>query len=219
MYMIRIVIADDHLVVREGMRTLLELDPELLVVGEASNGAEAVVAARALKPDIVVMDLVMPELDGLAATRLIRQELPDTEVIALTSVLEGASVVHAIQAGAAAYVLKDTQAAALYQAIKAAAAGQVLVSPRIAARLLKELRPPVASEPLSSAEIDVLRMLAAGRTNKEMAALCDVEDDAIRSTVAGILDKLRVLSRTLAAIYAAQVGLVPPDLLGDAVAV
>jgi DNA-binding NarL/FixJ family response regulator len=218
MYMIRIVIADDHLVVREGMRTLLELDPELLVVGEASNGAEAVVAARALKPDIVVMDLVMPELDGLAATRLIRQELPDTEVIALTSVLEGASVVHAIQAGAAAYVLKDTQAAALYQAIKAAAAGQVLVSPRIAARLLKELRPPVASEPLSSAEIDVLRMLAAGRTNKEMAALCDVEDDAIRSTVAGILDKLRVLSRTLAAIYAAQVGLVPPDLLGDAVA-
>jgi DNA-binding NarL/FixJ family response regulator len=165
------------------------------------------------------MDLVMPELDGLAATRLIRQELPDTEVIALTSVLEGASVVHAIQAGAAAYVLKDTQAAALYQAIKAAAAGQVLVSPRIAARLLKELRPPVASEPLSSAEIDVLRMLAAGRTNKEMAALCDVEDDAIRSTVAGILDKLRVLSRTLAAIYAAQVGLVPPDLLGDAVAV
>src|SRR3979411_2889992 len=122
--MIRIVIADDHLVVREGMRTLLELDPELLVVGEASTGAEALLAARALKPDIVVMDLVMPELDGLAATRLIRQELPDTEVIALTSVLEGASVVHAIQAGAAAYVLKDTQAAALYRAVKTAPAGR-----------------------------------------------------------------------------------------------
>jgi DNA-binding NarL/FixJ family response regulator len=216
--MIRIVIADDHLVVREGMRTLLELDPELLVVGEASTGAEALLAARALKPDIVVMDLVMPELDGVAATRLIRQELPDTEVIALTSVLEGASVVHAIQAGAAAYVLKDTQAKALYHAIKAAAAGRVQLPPRIAARLLKELEPPVASQPLSSGEIDVLRLLAAGRTNKEMATLCDVEDEAIRLTIAGILDKLRVLSRTLAAIYAAQVGLVPPDLLGDAVA-
>jgi DNA-binding NarL/FixJ family response regulator len=216
--MIRIVIADDHLVVREGMRTLLELDPELLVVGEASTGAEALLAARALKPDIVVMDLVMPELDGLAATRLIRQELPDTEVIALTSVLEGASVVHAIQAGAAAYVLKDTQAAALYRAIKAAAAGRVQVSPRIAARLLKELQPPVAGQPLSNSEIDVLRMLAAGRTNEEMAVLCEVGDDAMRSTVAGILDKLRVLSRTLAAIYAAQVGLIPPDLLGDAAA-
>ena len=118
MHTIRIVIADDHLVVRQGMRTLLDLDPELQVVGEASNGAEALEVARWLKPDVVAMDLVMPELDGLAATRLIRQELPYTEVIALTSVLEGASVVHAIRAGAAAYVLKDTRAEALARSDK-----------------------------------------------------------------------------------------------------
>ena len=215
---IRIVIADDHLVVRQGMRTLLDLDPELQVVGEASNGAEALEVARSLKPDVVVMDLVMPELDGLAATRLIRQELPDTEVIALTSVLEGASVVHAIRAGAAAYVLKDTRAGALARAIKAAAAGQVQVSPRIAARLLREVQPPVVRRPLSSEETEVLCMLAAGRSNKEMAGLLDVGEDAIRSTVAGILAKLSVLSRTLAAIYAAQTGLIPPDQLGFAAA-
>src|ERR1700704_85183 len=160
--MIRIVIADDHFVVRQGMRTLLELDPEIEVAGEASNGAEALEVARALKPDVVVMDLVMPEVDGITATQLIRKELPLTEVVALTSVLEGASVVRAIQAGAAAYVLKDTRADELHRAIKAAAAGQVMVPPKIATRLLRELEPLAASQPLSSTENDVLRMLAAG---------------------------------------------------------
>jgi NarL family two-component system response regulator LiaR len=216
--MIRIVIADDHLAVREGMRTLLELDPDLLVVGEASTGHEAVLAARTFKPDVVVMDLLMPELDGIAATRLIRQELPDTNVVALTSVLEGASVVNAIQAGAAAYVLKDTRPEELQRAIKATAAGHVQLAPRITARLLRELPRPAPSEPLSSSEIEVLRMLAAGRANIEMALLLDVGEDAIRSTVTGILDKLRVHSRTLAAIYAAQIGLIAVDQLGDAVA-
>src|ERR1700704_2783713 len=187
--MIRIVIADDHLVVREGMRTLLELDPDLLVVGEASTGFEAVLAARTFKPDVVVMDLLMPDLDGIAATRLIRQELPDTNVVALTSVLEGASVVNAIQAGAGAYVLKDTRPEELQRAIKAAAAGHVQLAPRIAARLLKELPRPAPSEPLSSSEIEVLRMLATGRTNHEMALACEVGEDAIRSIVAGILNK------------------------------
>jgi len=213
------VIADDHFVVRQGIRTLLELDPAMRIEGEASNGAEALQAARVLKPDVVVMDLAMPELDGIAATRLIRQELPDTEVVALTSILEGNSMVSAIEAGAAAYVLKDTQADALRHAIKAAAAGRVHVSPRIAARLVKELQPLKASEPLSSAEIDVLRPLAAGRTDKDMAQLLNLGEDAIKSTVKSILDKLRVQSRMLAAIYAAQVGLIPLDQLGDAVAI
>jgi DNA-binding NarL/FixJ family response regulator len=215
--MIRIVIADDHLVVREGMRALLELDPDLRIVGEASNGAEALVTARALQPDVVVMDLVMPQLDGIAATRCIRQELPNTDVVALTSVLEGTSVVSAIQAGAAAYVLKDTDADELQRAIKAAAAGQVQLSPRIAARLLKEWQPPPPGEPLSSDELDVLRMLAGGRTNTEMAQCLGVGTDAIRSRVSRILDKLRVQSRTLAAIYAAHTGLIPLDQLGEAV--
>jgi DNA-binding NarL/FixJ family response regulator len=209
--MIRIVIADDHLVVRQGMRTLLELEPEIEVVGEAANGAEALQAARALRPDVVVMDLVMPEMDGITATQLIRQELPETEVVALTSVLEGASVVRAIQAGAAAYVLKDTRADELHRAIKAAAAGQVMVPPKIATRLLREMPPLAATQPLSSAETAVLRMLAAGRTNKDMALSLGLAEEAIKSNVRGILDKLCVQSRTQAAIYATQIGLVPVD--------
>jgi DNA-binding NarL/FixJ family response regulator len=214
--MIRIVIADDHLVVRQGMRTLLELDPQIQIVGEASNGAEAVQAALELRPDVVVMDLVMPEVDGITATQLIRQGLPETEVVALTSVLEGASVVRAIQAGAAAYVLKDTRADELHRAIRAAAAGQVMVPPRIATRLLRELEPLAASQPLSSTETDVLRMLAAGQTNKDIALFLGVAEEAIRSTVSAILDKLCVQSRTLAAIYATQIGLVPINQLGEA---
>jgi DNA-binding NarL/FixJ family response regulator len=209
--MIRIVIADDHLVVRQGMRTLLELEPEIEVVGEAANGAEALQAARALRPDVVVMDLVMPEMDGITATQLIRQELPETEVVALTSVLEGASVVRAIQAGAAAYVLKDTRADELHRAIKAAAAGQVMVPPKIATRLLREMPPLAAMQPLSSAETAVLRMLAAGRTNKDMALSLGLAEEAIKSNVRVILDKLCVQSRTQAAIYATQIGLVPVD--------
>jgi NarL family two-component system response regulator LiaR len=213
--MIRIVIADDHFVVREGLRTLLELDPELEVVGEAANGAEAVQAARDIQPDIVVMDLVMPEMDGVTATRMIRQDLPRTEVVAVTSVLEGSSLVSAIQAGAAAYILKDTRAEELRRAIKAAAAGQVQVPPRIAARLYRELQPPTADEPLSNGEIDVLRLLAAGHNDTAIARLLDVSEDRIRSTVSGILDKLRLQSRTMAAIYATQIGLIPLDRLGD----
>ena len=123
---IRVVIADDHGVVRQGLRMYLELDAELEIVGEAVNGAEAVRLARELQPDVVVMDLLMPVMDGITATAAIKREVPDTEVLALTSVLEDASVVGAVRAGAIGYLLKDTQADALCQAIKAAAAGQVL---------------------------------------------------------------------------------------------
>src|SRR5262249_47645831 len=134
---IRIVIADDHSVVRQGLRMFLGLDPELEVVGEAADGAEALRQARQLRPDVVLMDLLMPVMDGITATAAIRQELPDTEVLALTSVLEDASVVGAVRAGAIGYLLKDTQADALCQAIKAAAAGQVQLTPRAAARLMQ----------------------------------------------------------------------------------
>src|SRR5438105_8104621 len=129
---IRILIVDDHSVVRQGLRMFLGLDPELEVVGEAADGAEALRLARQFHPDVVVMDLLMPVMDGIAATAAIRRELPDTEVVALTSVLEDVSVVGAIRAGAIGYLLKDTQAEALCQAIKAAAAGQVQLTPRAA---------------------------------------------------------------------------------------
>ena len=133
---IRVLIVDDHSVVRQGLRMFLSLDPELEVVGEAADGAEAVRLARQLRPDVVLMDLLMPVMDGIAATAAIRRELPDTEVLALTSVLEDASVVGAVRVGAIGYLLKDTQADAFCLAIKAAAAGQVQLTPRAAARLM-----------------------------------------------------------------------------------
>jgi DNA-binding NarL/FixJ family response regulator len=138
----RVLIVDDHAVVRQGLRTFLDLDPSLDVIGEAADGAEAVRAARRLRPDVILMDLLMPEMDGITAIQLIRQELPDIEVIALTSVLEDASVIGAVRAGAIGYLLKDTQADELVRAIKAAAAGQVQLSPRAAARLLRDVRTP-----------------------------------------------------------------------------
>ncbi len=137
---IRVLIADDHSVVREGLRMFLGRDPDLAVVGEAADGVEAVKLARELRPDVVLMDLLMPVMDGIAATAAIRSALPETEVIALTSVLESAAVVGAARAGAIGYLLKDTQAPELRRAIKAAAAGQVQLSPQASAYLLREVR-------------------------------------------------------------------------------
>jgi two-component system, NarL family, response regulator LiaR len=132
---IRILLADDHSVVRQGLKMFLGLDPDLEVVGEARNGEEALRLARELTPDVVLMDLLMPVMDGITATAAIRRELPDTEVIALTSVLEDASVVNAVRAGAIGYLLKDTESDALVRAIKAAAEGQVQLAPEAQARL------------------------------------------------------------------------------------
>src|SRR5262249_4464401 len=146
---IRILIADDHSVVRRGLRMFLSDDAELEIVGEARDGAEAVSQVRELHPDVVLMDLLMPVMDGIAATGIIRSESPDTEVIALTSVLEDASVVGAVKAGAIGYLLKDTRADELCRAIRAAAAGQVQLSPQAAARLLREVRAPENPEVLT----------------------------------------------------------------------
>jgi DNA-binding NarL/FixJ family response regulator len=212
---IRILIADDHEVVRQGLRTLLSLDAEFEVVGEAADGSEAVRYARRLRPDVILMDLLMPEIDGVAATQLVRGELPDTEVIALTSVLEDAHVVGAIRAGAIGYLLKDTHADELRRAIKAAAAGQVQLSPKVAERLLRDVRTPTAApEPLSPREQEVLRLLAGGRTNKEMAHELAIGEKTIKTYVSRILGKLGVQSRTQAALYAGRVGLIPLNELG-----
>jgi NarL family two-component system response regulator LiaR len=206
---IRILIADDHSVVRQGLRMFLGLDPELEIIGEASDGAETVKMAHALNPDVVLMDMLMPVMGGIEATQVIRRELPDTEVIALTSVLDDGSVVGAVKAGAIGYLLKDTQADELRRAIKAAAAGQVQLSPQAAARLMREVRtpdPPSLSE-LTEREGDVLRLIAQGKANKEIAMDLVIGEKTVKTHVSNILMKLGVQSRTQAALYAAQNGL------------
>ena len=206
---IRILIADDHTVVRQGLRMFLGDDPEFEVVGEAANGAEAVKLAHQLNPDIVLMDLLMPVMDGITAIGRIRKELPDIEVLALTSVLEDASVVGAIKAGAIGYLLKDTEGDALCRAIRAAANGQVQLSPQAAARLVREVRAPDSPESLTDRETDVLRLIAQGRANKEIASALQIGENTVKTHVSNILVKLGVQSRTQAALYATQIGLGP----------
>ncbi len=210
---IRVLIADDHEVVRQGLLMFLALDTQIEIVGEAADGAEAVALARELRPDVVLMDLLMPRVDGIAATLSIRTELPDTEVIALTSVLEDASVVGAVRAGAIGYLLKDTQGEALRAAIKAAANGQVQLSPEAAMRLMREVRAPEAPEALTQRETDVLRLVAEGRTNKDIAHELGVGEQTIKTHVSNLLSKLGVQSRTQAALHALRIGLVAPDAM------
>ena len=208
---IRILIVDDHGVVRQGLRMYLALDPELEVVGEAVNGAEALCQARELRPDVVLMDLLMPVMDGIAATQAIRQELPGVEVIALTSVLEDTAIYGAMRAGAIGYLLKDTQAGELSRAIKAAAVGQVQLSPQVAARLLREIPPPPDPEPLTDRETEVLQQLALGKSNREISAALVIAEKTVRTHVSNILAKLGVASRTQAALHAVRTGLVSLD--------
>lgn len=207
---IRVVLVDDHSVVREGLRMFLGRDPELTVVGEAANGEEAIHVARQLHPDVVLMDLLMPVLDGIAATATIRKELPDIEVIALTSVLESATVVGAVKAGAIGYLLKDTQAPDLRRAIKAAASGQVQLSPQASAYLMREVqdRTNETAEPLTERETEVLRLLSQGQSNKEIASHLQIVEDTVKTHIRHILAKLGVQSRTQAVLYAIRCGLV-----------
>src|SRR5918996_1373164 len=204
---IRLLITDDHKVVRQGLRMVLELDPDLEVVGEASNGEEALRMARRLEPDVVLMDLLMPVMSGIEATGEIRRQLPNTEVVALTSVLEDAPVAGAIRAGAIGYLLKNTEADELRRALRAAAAGQVQLAPEAAARLMREVRTPESPE--------VLKLLARGKADKQIARELFIGESTVKSHVHSILAKMNVRSRTQAALYAVRVGLVPAEELGE----
>jgi DNA-binding NarL/FixJ family response regulator len=204
---IRIVIADDHKVVRQGLRLFLHVDPELTIVGEASNGVEALALARALRPDVVLMDVLMPVMDGIAATEAIRREMPDIEVLALTSVLEDSAVVEMMRAGAIGYLLKDVDGDELCKAIHAAAAGKVQLAPEAAALLLRELRTADHGEPLTGRETEVLRLLGQGQSNREIARSLHLKEETVKTHVSKILSKIGVRSRTQAAIYAIRSGL------------
>ena len=170
--------------------------------------------ARELKPDVVLMDLLMPVMDGIPATGIIRRELPDTEVLARPRRLEDAWVVGAVRAGAIGYLLKDTESDELRRAIKAAAAGQVQLSPKAAARLMREVRVPDSPETLTERETEVLRLLAQGRSNKEIAHGLSIGEKTVKTHVSNILSKLNVPSRTQAALYAVRIGLVSVDAAG-----
>mgnify|MGYP001042502292 FL=1 len=204
---IRILIADDHGIVRQGLRMYLQLDSELEVVGEASDGKQALELAGKLRPDIVLMDILMPVMDGLRATAAIRQQLPDTEVIALTSVLDDAIIHQVIRAGAIGYLLKDTQSDELCRAIHAAVAGQVQLSRQVALRLTAPHEEEQLLQTLTEREMEVLSLVARGCSNKEIALNLFIAEKTVKAHVGSILSKLGAASRTQAALIAIRSGL------------
>ena len=204
---IRILIADDHGIVRQGLRMYLQFDPELKVVGEASNGKETLDLAARLRPDIILMDILMPVMDGLEATAAIRREYADTEVIALTSVLDDTIIHQAIRGGAIGYLLKDTGSDELCRAIHAAFAGQVQLSRQVALRMAATHDETRMIESLTEREMDVLRLVTRGCSNKEIALNLTIAEKTVKAHVGNILNKLGAASRTQAALIAIRSGL------------
>jgi NarL family two-component system response regulator LiaR len=207
---IRVLIVDDHAVVREGLRTFLELQDGIAVAGEAADGEQAVMQAEALRPDVVLMDLVMPRLDGVGAMRELRRRLPDTRVIVLTSFAEDERLLPAIQAGAAGYLLKNVAPPELARAVRAAHAGEALIDPVIAARLVDAIAQPAgepAPERLTAREQEVLALIARGYSNKRIALELGIAEKTVKTHVGHVLTKLGVTDRTQAAVHAVRMGL------------
>jgi NarL family two-component system response regulator LiaR len=209
---IRVLLTDDHAIVRKGVRALLATEPDIQIVGEASNGAEAVTQAEALCPDVILMDLMMPKLDGIEATRQITTKTPSARVIVLTSFAADEKVFPAIKAGALGYLLKDSGPEQLVSAIHQVYRGEPSLEPSIARKVLFELaqppkQQPLTTDPLTERELDVLRLIAQGCSNKEIALKLSVSELTVRTHVSNVLGKLHLASRTQAALYALQKGI------------
>jgi NarL family two-component system response regulator LiaR len=211
--LVRVLIAEDHAVVRQGLRLVLSLDDEIDVVGETDNGKAAVALARQLRPDVVLMDLLMPVMDGIEATIAIRSELPDVQVVVLTSVMEESWVAGATRAGAIGYLDKNSEAKELREAVKAAAAGQTKLSPAAITRLIGQVRGTEKRTQLTERETEVLILLARGKANKEIARELHIGQQTVKSHVSNILAKLGAHSRTQAALYAVRMGLLSANML------
>lgn len=209
--MIRILVCDDHAVVREGLRALLSTEGDIQIVGEAADGLSAVTAYRELQPDVALIDMVMPQMDGVDAIRAIRSEFPNAHILVLTSFAEDEMVFPAIKSGALGYLLKDSSPEELVRAIRNVNQGEASLHPSIARRLIQELNQPTTlpptPEPLTEREVEVLKLVARGYSNEEIAEALTLSERTARGHVSSILGKLHLANRTQAALYALREGL------------
>ncbi|WP_414941672.1 response regulator [Amycolatopsis sp. cmx-11-51] len=204
--MITIMLVDDHPVVREGLRGMLEAEPDLSVVGEAGSGDEAVALSRVKQPDVILMDLRMPGLDGVGATRQILADRPGQRVVVLTTYETDADILRAVEAGASGYLLKDASRTELAGAIRAASRGETVLAPSVAGKLVNRVRNPTAS-PLSAREIEVLRLVAQGSTNADIGRALHISEATVKTHLLRVFGKLDVSDRTAAVTTAMRLGL------------
>lgn len=207
---VRVLIVDDHPVVRAGLTGMLSGQPDLEVAGEAADGLEAVRLAERLRPDVVLMDLRLPEKDGVAATEEVLSLLPETHVLVLTTYDSDADILRAVEAGATGYMLKDSSGEELYAAVRAAAEGKPLLAPAIAGRLMKKMREP-AGESLSEREIEILRLVARGASNRQVARSLHISEATVKTHLIHTFQKLSVEDRTAAVTVALQRGIITLD--------
>jgi NarL family two-component system response regulator LiaR len=208
---IRVMVVDDHTIIRKGVRAVLDLVPDIDLVGEAGDGKQAVEKILELKPDVILMDLIMPEMDGIACIREVKLKLPAIRILVLTNFAGEDMIFPAIKAGAMGYHLKDSSPEALVEAIRQVHRGEPSLHPLIARKVLEEFHTPseqgLSSEPLTNRELEVLRLIAQGHENREIAELLVVSEATVRTHVSNILSKLHLASRTQAALYALREGL------------
>ncbi len=207
---IRLLIADDHPVVRAGLRGMLGAEPDFDIVGEAADGAGAVELAARLRPDVVLMDLRMPRVDGVTATARIREQTPAVRVLVLTTYDTDADILRAIEAGATGYLLKDARREELFHAVRAAAAGESVLAPPVAARVVEQMRDR-RREALSGRELEILELVAAGRSNKEIAGLLAISEATVKTHLLHVFTKLGVEDRTQAVTVALARGILRLD--------